>query len=304
MQRRFTICIGLKTRCRTIFDRTIPITKVHIHWQHMHAVCFRVGDQLSRLIKTHRLAIDQRRTKRGRIVSLEPTRNVNQFGKTSRVRLWKTILTKTADLPEHLPRKLFGQSSFFHPRMQLLAELFNDPGLSPLPHRSSQLIRFAGRKPGRHHGQLHRLLLENRHAQRSMQHLLNRLVGVYRFFFAIATSQKRMHHIALDWPRSNNRDFDHQVVPTTRPQPRQHAHLAAAFDLKHTHRIRVADHVINQRILLRQIRQRATPPPMLLNHRKTTPDRRQHPQAQAVDFQQTQFFQIVFVPLDHRSIVH
>ena len=93
----------------------------------MHAVCLRVGNQLSRLIKTHRLAIDQRRTKRGRIISFEPTRHVNQFGKTGRVRFWKTILTKAADLPEHLPRKLFGQPSFFHPCVQLFTELFNDP---------------------------------------------------------------------------------------------------------------------------------------------------------------------------------
>ncbi len=42
-----------------------------------------------------------------------------------------------------------------------------------------------------------------------------------------------MHHVALDRPGPDDRNFNHQVIKFLRLQPRQHRHLRAAFDLEH-----------------------------------------------------------------------
>ena len=55
-----------------------------------------------------------------------------------------------------------------------------------------------------------------------------------------------MDHVALDRSGPHDRDFDHQIVEQSRLQPRQHAHLRPAFDLKHADRVGPADHVVNR----------------------------------------------------------
>ena len=57
-----------------------------------------------------------------------------------------------------------------------------------------------------------------------------------------------MHHIPLDRPRSNDGDFDHEVVEIPRAQTRQHRHLRARFDLKDPDGVGVADHVVDERV--------------------------------------------------------
>ena len=123
-------------------------------------------------------------------------------------------------------------------------------------------------------GQLHRLLLKNRDTQRAMQNRFDRLVRIDHRFFAIAPSQIGMHHVPLDRAGPHDGDFDYQIVPTARPQPRQHAHLTATFDLKDPNRVGIANHVIDSRIVLRDIRQRTIAAPMLLEHLKALADRR------------------------------
>ena len=54
------------------------------------------------------------------------------------------------------------------------------PGRRQAAHRAAQLIGLAGREAGGHHGQPHRLLLKQRHAQRLLQHLANLVVGIRR----------------------------------------------------------------------------------------------------------------------------
>ena len=102
---------------------------------------------------------------------------------------------------------------------------------------------------------------------------------------AVAAAQIGMHHVALDRPGPHDRHFDHQVVETARPQPRQHAHLGPALDLKHAHRVGPADHVVDRRILGRNVGQRERPPVMLLDQIETLANRRQHAQGQAIDLE-------------------
>ena len=75
--------------------------RVHIHRQHLDAVLPRVAHQLRRRIETHRLAVDHRGGKRGRIVVLEPRRCIYQQREARRVRLRETVLAEPLDLLIH-----------------------------------------------------------------------------------------------------------------------------------------------------------------------------------------------------------
>ncbi len=113
-----------------------------------------------------------------------------------------------------------------------------------------------------------------------------------------------MHHVPLNRPRADDGHLDHQVVITARLQPRQHAHLRAALDLEHPHRVGLADHVVNPLISLWHIGQRECAPMMLFHQLETFADCRQHAERQAIDFEDAELVEIVLVPLDHRPPCH
>ena len=72
-------------------------------------------------------------------------------------------------------------------------------------------------------------------------------------FLACAAAQIGMHHAALDGTGPHDRDFDDKIVEIFGLQPRQHAHLRAAFDLEHADGIGLAQHVVDLRIFAAHI---------------------------------------------------
>ena len=58
-------------------------------------------------------------------------------------------------------------------------------------------------------------------------------------------AQIGMHHVALDRSGPHDRHLDDEIVELLWLQPRQHAHLRAAFDLEHAERIRAAEHAVD-----------------------------------------------------------
>ena len=55
-----------------------------------------------------------------------------------------------------------------------------------------------------------------------------------------------MHHVALDRPRPDDRDLDHEVVESLGLHARQHRHLRPAFDLEHADRVGLPDHRVGR----------------------------------------------------------
>ncbi len=98
----------------------------------------RIADQLGRGVKPHRLAVDQGRRERRRVVVFQPGRNVHQQGETGRVGLGEPVLAKAANLPEHLIREFFGESSGAHAVEQLGAKPIDHAWSSPRAHRPPQ----------------------------------------------------------------------------------------------------------------------------------------------------------------------
>ena len=113
-----------------------------------------------------------------------------------------------------------------------------------------------------------------------------------------------MHHAALNRPRPHDGDFNHQVVKTARLQARQHAHLRAAFDLEHTHRVGLADHVVSGGVFRRDVLHLEAVASLGADEIQAAADGAQHAQGQHVHLQQTHGVEVVLVPLDDASIGH
>ena len=98
--------------------------------------------------------------------------------------------------------------------------------------RAPQLLRFVAGKIRHDHRDLQHLFLEQRHPERAFQDRLQARIKICDLFASGAARQIRMHHVALDRPWPDDRDFDHDIVKTFRLHPRQRGHLRAAFDLE------------------------------------------------------------------------
>ncbi len=171
-------------------------------------------------------------------------------------------------------------------------------------HGAAELVGLGRREAGGDDGDAHRLFLEQRHAQRLAQHLLERLRGKRDRLQALAPAEIRMHHVALDWARPHDRDFDDEVVELPRPQARQHRHLRAALDLEHADRIRLAQHVVDRGILGRHGGEVVGLAVMRAYQLEALADAGEHAEAEHVDLQDAERVEIVLVPFDDGAVLH
>ena len=72
---------------------------------------------------------------------------------------------------------------------------------------------------------------------------------------ARAAIQIRMHHLPDDRPGPDDRHLHDDVVERVGLQPRQRRHLRARLDLEHADRVGLAQHPVDRRIVLRQVRE-------------------------------------------------
>ena len=126
----------------------------------------RIANDLRRCVKPHRLAIQQRRRERRRILPLDPARHVDEVRETRRMALGKAIFAKPLDLVETAPRELGVVAALDHPPDHLVLQQVDRSARPERRHRFAQLVGLGGREFGRVRGDLHRLLLEDRHPHR------------------------------------------------------------------------------------------------------------------------------------------
>ena len=243
------------------------------------------------------------------MVVLEPAAHINQQGKAGSMTLRKTVFTKALDLLEQGVGKLLRVAARKHAADHSIVELVHPALAFPGGHGAAQTVRLAGTETRCQHGDSHHLLLKNRHSERAFQSFFQSLAGVDNLVRMLTRLQIRVHHAALNWPGSHDGNFDHQVIKTPGSQARQHAHLCPALDLKHTHRIGSANHLVSGRIFSRNVlhpQGAATP---LADQVQATPDGAEHAQRQHVDLEPAHGVQIVLFPLDdgtlrHGSVLH
>ena len=79
-------------------------------------------------------------------------------------------------------------------------------------HGAAQFFGLAAGESGRDHRHAQQLLLKQRHAQRALQHRLERGVQAIRLFPPLPPVQIRMHHLAHDRAGPDDRHLHHDVV--------------------------------------------------------------------------------------------
>ena len=238
------------------------------------------------------------------MIALEPGRGVGEQCKARGVRLRKAVLPEPEDLVEELVGVFATVAVREQPVDELCLERAEAAFSFPGRHRAPQLVGFAGGEPGGIHGDFHDLLLEQRHAERALEHAAHLFARVHHRFQPALAAQVRMHHLALDRSRTHDGDLDHQVIEVFRLEPRQHRHLRARLDLEHADRIGLLDHPVDGRVLggdvLHPERTAAAVPDEL----QCAPDGREHAEGEHVDLEQADRVEVVLVPLDDRAFRH
>ncbi len=115
-----------------------------------------------------------------------------------------------------------------------------------------------------------------------------------------------MHHPPLYWPRPHNGHLNHQIIKTTRLQPRQHRHLRPRLHLKYPDGIRAAQHVIHRRIFRRHRMKLQIPlaPPLfvpLIHQINRLSNAREHPQPQHIHLQHPHRINVILIPFNNQS---
>ena len=264
----------------------------------------RVAHQLRRRIEPHGLTVEQRAGEDRGLVALEPGGVVHQQCKAHGVRLWKAVFTKSQHLLVDALRELLRVPLGAHALKQPLAKRIQSAAPLPGAHRAAQCVRLPRGKARRDDRYLHHLFLEDRYAQRAMQHLAHLLARILHRLRAAAAPQIGVHHVALDGTGAHDRDLDDEIVVTLRLQARQHGHLRARLDLEHADGVGARDHSVHARILGGQLPERVMCAAVVVDEREGTLERRQHPQRQQIHFQQPQIVEVVLVPLHHGALWH
>ena len=177
-------------------------------------------------------------------------------------------------------------------------------GPRPLrPHRLAQPVGFPRGEAGDVDRHLHELFLEQGHAERLRQALLEQRVRVRDRFLAVAAPQVRVHRTALDGSGPDQCHLDHEVVEALGTQARQRGHLRAALHLEHADGVGRAQ----QRVHLRFLRDRGdvdVDPFVLAHEIDGEVQHREHAQAEQVELHQARGRTVVLVPLEHRAVFH
>ena len=160
----------------------------------------RIAHELRGRIEPHGLAVDERAGERRGFETLEPSGAVHEQRETRGVGFGKAVFAEALDLAENRAREILVISARAHALDEPLLEMPEAAAPLPSRHAPAQLVRLAGREAGGDDGELHHLLLENRHPQRARQHALHRVRWIGDRIEPLTPTQVGMHHAALDGP--------------------------------------------------------------------------------------------------------
>ena len=236
---------------RRLLERAVPVREIDVDRPDLDAVLPGVAHELCRRIESHGLGIEDRGAEDIRVESLEPAGGIDQQCEGRGMAFGKTVIAEPLDLLEasfgELPVIAFGD----HAGDELVAIVVNGAVAPECRHCPAKLVGLPRREAAGIDGDLHGLLLEERHAERSLQNAAYFRARIVDRFLALAAAKIGVDHVALNGTGAYDGDLDDEIVEPARPQPRQHGHLGAAFDLEDAERVGPTDHVVDSWILLR-----------------------------------------------------
>ena len=155
---------------RRFFQRAIPVGMIDVDVADLDAMVARVADQLRRRVKAHRLGVQDRRAEDVGIEGLEPAGGIDQQSEGGGVAFRKAVFAEPFDLLEAALGEFLSDSrSATMPSIIRCAIVADRAGALEGRHGAAQLVGLAGREAAGVDGDLHRLLLEQRHAERLLE---------------------------------------------------------------------------------------------------------------------------------------
>ena len=118
------------------------------------------------------------------------------------MRFRKAVTAETFQLAEGALGEFLGVAVIEHAGDELFLKRVDAACVLEGRHRAAQLIGLGRREASRHHRDLHRLFLKERHAERLAENLFKRGRRILRLFLAFAAPDVGMHHVALNWARA------------------------------------------------------------------------------------------------------
>lgn len=205
-------------------QRIVPVGVVHIGGAYLHPVLLRVAHNLRRRVEAHRLRVEQGGGKHLRMVAFDPGGDIDQQGKRGGVAFRKTVFAKALDLVKTARGKLRRIAAPHHALHHLLLVIADRADPAEGRHRPAQSIGLVGGELCRIDGDLHGLLLKERHTQRAVEdasQLVSRTMlrgrrGVGDGLDAFAAAQVWVDHIALYGAGADNGDLYDEIVEALR----------------------------------------------------------------------------------------
>ncbi len=287
-----------------VLERGVPLRVAHVDGPDGDAVPLRVLDDGVRGVEAHRLAVEQRRGERRRVVALHVGARVGDERERRRVRLGEAVVAEPLELLEALLGVLAAVAASHAPLDEALAP-GHEQHLGPLvAQRPAERVRLALVEPRRGHGEAHRLLLEQRDAERLFQNVPHLVRGVRHLLQPLAPAEEGVDHVPEDGPGADEGDLDGEVVEALRLQPGEQVHLRPALHLEDADRVRLTEHPVHRRVLAGDGGQVEPGATVLLDQRERLREHRQHAQAEEVDLEDAERVQVVLLPLDDGAVLH
>ena len=153
-------------------QRAVPARGVDADRADLDAVLARVAHDLRRGVEAHRLGVEQRRAEHVRMLALQPGRGVGDQREGGGVALRKAVAAEALELLEGPLGEVRARSRCATmPATSLSLELRDAAGELEGRHAAPELVGLAGGEAGAFDRDPHRLLLEQRHAERLAEHL-------------------------------------------------------------------------------------------------------------------------------------
>ena len=219
------------------------------------------------------------------------------------VTLGKSEVGEGGERRIHLFGHRLGHAPGSHAGEQAVAE----PGHAlarPLgAHGLTQFVGLGRAEPGHIDGDLHQLLLEERHAEGAFQGRLHQRMEVGDGLGPVAPPDVGVHGVALDGAGPDEGDLDSQVVEAAGLHPGQGVHLGSRLDLEHAHRVGPAQEVVDLVLLVEE--GQIDGDPVGLGHQVDhVVQGGEHAEAEEVELDQAGRRAVVLVPLQHAASGH
>src|SRR5258708_30002564 len=171
----------------------------------------------------------------------------------------------------------------------------------------SQLLRFGTGEIGELHRNGQHLFLKKHDTVGPVKNwyeiIVNARIDADYFFQAGSASDQRRGEPSHDRSGAHDRNLNSDVIKIFRLDSGECRHLGARFDLKHADRIGSAHHFVGGLVIIRYAMERKeaatalTKMCALLQHGH-------HAEPEKIDFNQTEVFGVVFIPLHDGAVFH